>query len=125
VAARYYLTTEALANIRDIARQSAKRWGILQAKAYQADLAAGFQRVASRHEQLPKKAVGVGEFRLHRIHHHYAVFLVLAADRVVIVSVLHERMDVSTRLHAVRAQLDRDVAEVRRTILKDNLSGED
>ncbi|HVZ29325.1 MAG TPA: type II toxin-antitoxin system RelE/ParE family toxin [Asticcacaulis sp.] len=125
MASRWYLTAEALANLRDIARRSVKIWGRDQAKIYHADLEAGFKIIAERHARLPRKPAGIGALRLHRIKHHYAVFWVLADDCVVITNVMHERMDVSTRLRVLQTKLESDVGEVRRTILKDNLSRKD
>ncbi len=122
--ARYYLTTEAVANMRAIAQQSVKRWGKSQAKAYQADLTAGFRVIAERHERLPRKATGVDDQRLHRVNHHYVVFLVLTPDVIVITTILHEHMDVPTRLHNAQVRMNLELADVRRSVLKDNLSGE-
>lgn len=125
MAARYYLTADALMHVRKIVRESARQWGAAQAKSYQASLSDGFQRIADRHGQLPRKSAGVGDLRLHRIHRHYAVFLVLAENRIMIVAVLHERMDVSARLRAMQGKLGRDIGDIRRKVLKDNLSGND
>lgn len=122
--ARYYLTADALMNVRDIVRESARQWGGAQAKSYQTSLSDGFQRIADRHAQLPRKSAGVGGLRLHRINRHYAVFLVLTENSIIIVAILHERMDVSARLRAMQGKLGRDIADIRRKVLKDNLSGD-
>lgn len=122
---RYRLTPTAAANFEQIGRETAQKWDDGQAFRYLSELRNGFQAIAERHEHLPRKATGVGEQRMYRVNHHYIVFWVMTPDIVAITTILHERMDVPTRLRNAQIRTSHEVADVRHAILKDNLSGED
>ena len=101
--------------------------GRQQSLTYLTDLQAGFQYVADHHDRLParKTITGVSSTRLHRVNHHYIAFRILAAGTVFITAVLHERMDVSTRLRDLQETTDKEVGDMRAQLLKDNLRPRD
>ncbi len=92
----YDLTLAAEEDLRGIWRYTYETWGADQADRYFGQIeeccdAVGEGRARSRSfETLPQ---GV---RIHRCEHHYIVWL--AADRPVVIAILHERMDFVRRL---------------------------
>jgi toxin ParE1/3/4 len=85
------------ADIDDIYRYSADRWGIVQADRYVANLLATFSEIAlGRLRDMP---AGVPPADLRRIqyHAHYIFFQKLPRE-LVIVRVLHHRMDMTRHL---------------------------
>lgn len=51
--------------------------------------------------------VGTSLFRLHKIEHHYATYIVVDEATFVIAAVLQERMDTPAQLQAVERLTDR------------------
>ena len=95
---RYVLTAAAEADIRDIVRRTRKQWGTAQARLYGASLERG----------IAKLAAGQGVFKqmddLHPLlrvapcEHHVVFCLRREREPALIVAILHERMDLLTRM---------------------------
>ncbi|WP_443751150.1 type II toxin-antitoxin system RelE/ParE family toxin [Asticcacaulis solisilvae] len=123
---RYSITTEAAHHLREIARWGADRWGVARARSYLEDLRAGFEFIAQRPQAVPQRTrlTGPANLRLHRVRNHYVVFTLVTDAHVVIVGVLHERMDVPARLEALQARTQIGLDELRVLDLR-NLPGRD
>ncbi|MBN8873731.1 MAG: type II toxin-antitoxin system RelE/ParE family toxin [Rhodospirillales bacterium] len=93
----YRLTVAAENDIRAIARDSLQRWGIPRAEAYVLGLHETFGRLAA-FPGLGRSADDLrpGYFRLESGRH--VVFFVKQTSGVLIVRVLHERMDFARHL---------------------------
>lgn len=122
---RFHMTPLAARHVRKIARDSQAQWGKSRAITYIAALQASFQHIADRHDAIPKRTRLTGRLnlRLHRTGSHYIAFVVLNSDHVAITSILHERMDVSTRLQELQARTDKQVGDIRAQILRDQFKG--
>ena len=70
-------------------------WGEAQADCYQADLHACCERVAFGHGYT-KCVPGMADIKFYHCRHHYLFFV--PEDPVVVIAVLHERMDLIRRL---------------------------
>lgn len=103
MSAPYRLTRGAEADLREIARFTRRQWGAAQCRLYIHELERAAIALAqdsfpskSMDKLLPGLRMGVsGRDRIFFLHHAHAPVLILA--------ILHERMDLITRL---RARLD-------------------
>jgi len=94
----YVLSDEAEADLRAIVRYTRKQWGHAQVRAYVAKLKQGMTRLALRQGPFKEMDEVHPALRMARCEHHY-IFCLLRDDApVLIVAILHERMDLMTRL---------------------------
>nr|WP_210303236.1 type II toxin-antitoxin system RelE/ParE family toxin [Rhizobium aethiopicum] len=101
----------ALENYRLAIRETARKWSPEQAKAYGRLLRAGFESIPQAYARVRTKKderVGSSIFRVHKIEHHYAVYIVVDDATFVIAAVLHERMDVPAQLRTIERLADRE-----------------
>ena len=92
-------------------RETARKWSPQQAKAYGRLLREGFERIPeayARSKNQPDQRVGASLFRLYRIEHHYAAYIVVDEMTFVVAAVLHERMDIPRQIKAIEELSDRD-----------------
>ncbi len=97
--ARYRLTASAQSDLRSIAGYSRRVWGVDQARAYITALREVFRKLADR--------PGVGRLR-DELHAglrsfscgQHAVFYVIDGGGVIVVRILHQRMDVARHISA-------------------------
>ncbi|PDT14854.1 plasmid stabilization protein [Rhizobium sp. J15] len=111
MAPRVLMLPTALDNYRLAVRETARRWSAEQAKAYGRLLRAGFEGIPEAYARLKAREderVGNSPFRLHRIEHHYAVYIVVDDATFVIAAVLHERMDIPAQLRSIERLTDRE-----------------
>jgi len=91
------VSRKAQQDIRDIGRYTQDRWGSDQRRSYLSGLAECFERLA----EMPTLAAERREFdppvRIHRYGSHLVVYLT-DRDGVLVLRVLHESMDVPSRL---------------------------
>ncbi|KAF5881235.1 type II toxin-antitoxin system RelE/ParE family toxin [Rhizobium sp. PEPV16] len=113
MAPRVLILPTALDNYRLAVRETARKWSIEQAKAYSRLLRAGFEgipeayaRVRIKKDERARNSL----FRLHKIEHHYAVYIVVDDSTFVIAAVLHERMDIPAQLRTIERLTDREYA---------------
>lgn len=98
-------------NYRLAVRETARKWSPQQAKAYGRQLRNGFEEIPVAYARVRAKKderVGTSLFRLHKIEHHYAVYIVVDETTFVIAAVLHERMDIPAQLQTVERLTDRE-----------------
>ncbi|MBA9033289.1 plasmid stabilization system protein ParE [Rhizobium leguminosarum] len=111
MAPRVLILPAALDNYRLAVRETARKWSPEQAKAYGRLLRAGFEGIPEAYARVRTKSderVGNSLFRLHKVEHHYAVYIVADDATFVIAAVLHERMDIPAQLRAVERLTDRE-----------------
>ncbi|MEZ5918976.1 MAG: type II toxin-antitoxin system RelE/ParE family toxin [Alphaproteobacteria bacterium] len=93
----YDLTPAAKADLANIARYTADKWGKAQAIKYAELLDQCFLRIADGKDRsktiLPKNDA----VHVCRCEHHY-VFYIQTKEKPVVIAVLHERMDLMKRL---------------------------
>ncbi|MBB4192999.1 plasmid stabilization system protein ParE [Rhizobium aethiopicum] len=111
MAPRVLILPTALENYRLAIRETARKWSPEQAKAYGRLLRAGFESIPQAYARVRTKKderVGSSIFRVHKIEHHYAVYIVVDDATFVIAAVLHERMDVPAQLRTIERLADRE-----------------
>lgn len=95
---QHELTPDADEDLESIIRYTLSEWGFDQAEKYASQLSQCFEQIANR------KIIGRGissalkgvEFT--RCEHHYVFYQIREKKPVLIVAVLHEKMDLMTRL---------------------------
>ncbi|QKK32755.1 type II toxin-antitoxin system RelE/ParE family toxin (plasmid) [Rhizobium indicum] len=111
MAPRVLILPTALDNYRLAVRETARKWSTEQAKAYGRLLRAGFEGIPEAYARVRIKKderAGNSLFRLHKIEHHYAVYIVVDDSTFVIAAVLHERMDIPAQLGTIERLTDRE-----------------
>ncbi|EJZ16946.1 type II toxin-antitoxin system RelE/ParE family toxin (plasmid) [Rhizobium sp. Pop5] len=111
MAPRVLILPTALDNYRLAVRETARKWSSEQAKAYGRLLRVGFEGIPEAYARVKAKKeerVGNSLFRLHKIEHHYAVYIVVDDATFVIAAVLHERMDIPAQLQAIERLTHRE-----------------
>ncbi|MBY3206110.1 type II toxin-antitoxin system RelE/ParE family toxin [Rhizobium laguerreae] len=113
MAPRVLILPTALDNYRLAVRETARKWSTEQAKAYGRLLRAGFEGIPEAYVRVRIKKderAGNSLFRLHKIEHHYAVYIVVDDSTFIIAAVLHERMDIPAQLRTIERLTDREYA---------------
>ncbi|OWV80329.1 plasmid stabilization protein [Rhizobium sp. N122] len=111
MAPRILILPTALDNYRLAIRETARKWSPEQAKVYGRLLRTGFEDIPEAYARMRTKSderVGNSLFRLHKIEHHYAVYIVADDATFVIAAVLHERMDIPAQLRTTERVTDRE-----------------
>jgi plasmid stabilization system protein ParE len=99
VSQRIYLLTDAAeADLRDIIRYTRKEWGNAQVRRYIAKLEQGIARVAASQGAFKDMSALYPALRMVHCEHHYVFCLPRENAPALIVAILHERMDLMTRL---------------------------
>ena len=93
----YDLTPDAEADLKSIFRYTIKQWGKDQAQRYADLLEAGFRRIAAGQAVTRIFSENYPELRVTKCEHHY-IFYLPCSPRPVIIAILHERMDLISRL---------------------------
>jgi plasmid stabilization system protein ParE len=111
VAPHILILPTALENYRLAIRETARIWSPQQAKAHGRLLRKGFEEIPEAYARVRMKKderVGHSLFRLHKIEHHYAAYIVVEDATFVVAAVLHERMDIPAQLRIVERLTDRE-----------------
>jgi plasmid stabilization system protein ParE len=94
----YELTPAAEADLREIARYTLRQWGVRQQRRYARLLAECFRGIAGGSVRARNFSERYPQVQVTRYEHHYVFFLHPAGQKPVIIAVLHERMDMLTRI---------------------------
>jgi len=94
----YVLSDEAEADLRAIIRYTRRQWGMAHVRRYVAKLKAGIADVASGQGAFKKMDVFYPALRVAHCEHHYIFCLPREDASVLIIAILHERMDLMTRV---------------------------
>ena len=96
----YVLSTLAETDLRDIVRYSRKQWGDKRTRTYAKQLEHGADKLARGEGHYRDMSAVYPELRVAHVGHHYVFCLPRADAPALVVAVLHERMDIITRLKA-------------------------
>ena len=99
----YELTEAADADLQAIARYTISEWGIEQAGRYEALLEKHFRAIARQKARTRMFLKRRPELLVSRVERHYVFHLVREDQCPLILAVLHENMDLMSRL---RSRLD-------------------
>ena len=91
----------ALADLDQIHDATRELWGLAQAEHYLSQLRAAVDRVVQHPRSGRVYAVAATEYRAVRSGRHL-IFYRLDRDAIVVVRILHDRMDIHTRLSGAR-----------------------
>jgi toxin ParE1/3/4 len=94
----YVLTAAAEADLRGIIRYTAGKWGNPKARSYAAELERGIERLAAGQCAFKRVDALYPDLRICRCEHHFIFCLPRERAPALIVAILHERMDIVTRL---------------------------
>lgn len=94
----YILTAEAEADLRSIIRYTRREWGAAQVRRYVTTLEQGIARLAAGEGPFKDMGELYPALRMARCEHHYVFCLPRAGEPALVVAILHERMDLMTRL---------------------------
>jgi len=94
----YRLSPDAEADLESIARYTVETWGTDQAREYQTGLVSCFKAIASGTARTTVPIAQRPEFCSLHCQHHYVFALLESGEPVSIIAVLHENMDLPTRL---------------------------
>ena len=96
----YELAKAAEDDLESIALYTISEWGAKQAVRYGAILEAHFEAIGKGHARTRVFLKHRPELRVSRVEHHYVFHLCRENQSPLIVAVLHERMDLMTRLRS-------------------------
>lgn len=94
----YVLTQAAEADLRAVIRYTAKQWGDAQVRRYLGVLEQGIVSLAEGHSAFKDMSTVYPGLRMVRADHHYIFCLPREDAPALVVAILHERMDLLTRL---------------------------
>lgn len=94
----YVLTDAAEADLREIIRYTRRQWGDAQVRSYVAGLERGIERLAKGEGAFSELAAIHPGLRMALCEHHYVFCLPREAAPALIVALLHERMDLMSRV---------------------------
>lgn len=94
----YILTPGADIDLLEIARYTIREWGIEQAQIYESKLTACFDSIASNSEHSRVVFSNRPDIRFVHCEHHYGFFVRPNKSCTLIVALLHERMDIISRI---------------------------
>ena len=94
------LTLEAESDLKSILRYTIEQWGVEQAQHYADLLEVGFRKIASQKAASRTFSEVYPQIRVTKCEHHYIFYLPQqpTSSRPLILAVLHERMDLVSRL---------------------------
>ena len=98
MAAYYELTHEAAEDLLGVAKYTIETWGFEQAQRYEAALEASFAAIAESKAGSKVFIKTRPELRVTRCEHHYIFHLEREKEPPLILAVLHENMDLITRI---------------------------
>ena len=96
--ASYTFTRSAQNDLRDIAKYTSKQWGKDQALKYAGDLDQCFEAIAKGHVIEKAVSENVPDIFYQRMQKHIIFYQKGANNDVVILALLHEKMDMINRL---------------------------
>jgi len=94
----YELSIAAQDDLKEIARYTVNKWGLKQAKRYEALLVKGFRNISKGH--LPPRVLlsHRPDLLFSRCEHHYIFYAPRDGQPPLILAVFHESMDLMHRL---------------------------
>lgn len=96
----YVLTQSAEDDLKDIARYTLKQWGKKQSLRYANLLEVRFQEIAARTALTRSFSERYPQIQVTHCEHHFIFYIHPEGKRPCMIAVLHERMDMISRLQA-------------------------
>jgi plasmid stabilization system protein ParE len=94
----YDITPAAEADLQEIARYTRRQWGAAQSRHYGRTLAACLERIAAGEAVRRSFSAHFPDLLTTRCEHHFIFYLQPEGRKPQIIAVLHERMDMISRL---------------------------
>ena len=94
----YVLSAAAEADLRGIIRHTRKSWGAAQVRRYIIRLEQGIARLAAGQPPFSDMSGLFPALRMAHCEHHYVFCLAREGEAALIIAILHERIDLLTRL---------------------------
>jgi plasmid stabilization system protein ParE len=94
----YVLTNAAEPDLRGIIRYTRKQWGDPQVRRYILRMEQSIARLATGQQPFKDMSELLPALRMARCEHHYIFCLPRVDSPALIVAILHDRMDLMTRL---------------------------
>ncbi len=94
----YELTKEATSDLEAIFRYTISQWGEEQARVYSEKLSQCFRKMARKEVAFRAFSATYPTALVTRCEHHYIFYMQPEGKRPIIFAILHERMDILTRL---------------------------
>jgi len=94
----YELTREATSDLEGIFRYTISQWGEKQARVYSEKLSLHFKKITRKEVAFRAFSETYPTALVTRCEHHYIFYIQSEESRPIIFAVLHERMDILTRL---------------------------
>ncbi|WP_416067558.1 type II toxin-antitoxin system RelE/ParE family toxin [Rhizobium sp. ZK1] len=94
----YILTAEAEADLRSVIRYTRAQWSAAQVRRYVSALERGIANLAEGEAPFKDMSALYPALRMARCQHHYVFCLPREDAPALIMAILHERMDLMTRL---------------------------
>tara|TARA_X000000950_G_C13478023_1_gene482541 strand:+ start:179 stop:487 length:309 start_codon:yes stop_codon:yes gene_type:complete len=96
--ASYTFTRSAQNDLRDIAKYTSKQWGKDQAFKYASDLDQCFEAIANGNIIEKPVSENTPDIFYHRMQKHIIFYQTLENNDLIILAILHEKMDLMKRL---------------------------
>jgi len=94
----YQLTPQAEEDLKQIARYTVKKWGKKQSLKYAGLLEACFLKITNRSVLSRSFSEHYSQVQVTRCEHHYVFYVDFKNKQPCIIAVLHEAMDIVSRL---------------------------
>lgn len=94
----YVLQSGAAEDLRSIVRYTRDTWGSRQAQAYSEKLRDGIERLAKGQGAYKNLSDIHRSLRVARCEHHYIFCLWREDAQIIVIAILHERMDLISRV---------------------------
>lgn len=94
----YDLTQSAESDLKEIAKQTLKKWNKKQAITYAIKLEECFQKISKNEIYHHSFSNRFPEIKCVKCEHHYVFYLLLQNKRPTIIAILYEHMDMLSRL---------------------------
>ncbi len=118
----YALTPTAKRHLRALKADSIRRFGKERTQDYLKNFDQELQYAALNPEKLPLQSqhrialAGGNDLFLHHIGRHYAAFKFISAQRIIVIAILGDMMDISQRLKELSLMTQREIAAIRKTV---------
>lgn len=99
MSAAYVLSNAAATDLREVVRYTQEQWGRDQALTYAGRLQRGIEQLATKGSVVGKDLSGIFPgLRVLHCEHHYLFCLLRDDAPMLVIAILHERMDLITRV---------------------------
>lgn len=116
----YRMTNTAREHLKRAVRDTHEKWGLQQARKYNAAFLAGLQYIADNHHRFNsphRDELAEGSaFSIHLVEHRYVAFQKHDDHTVIIAGIFHENTDITSRLKELQTMARHEIDALRREI---------